>query len=244
MNLDKITAFAKHRREELMLDALDPEDDVFPPILIFGRQGKTVATVFVEGCNAKPTMEALTVGIRGYGADEVVMVVDGHSLVGEDAREQFQDLEPNELQNECIENCGKHREGVSDVLVVNHAIKGGDVFSYPHTYDPNYEENTITWTNKLAHEKDDVKTLSSEDLGDGYQNAAPDVFRRLFSMKRLEDEITFIDDPVSQMIRGMIEKFAGPDGDRRKYLDQAISTVLEKEGDCKVITPSAENTDE
>lgn len=233
MNLEKIVEFAKHRREELAADALGPDDDVFPPIIVFARGGKTIATVFLEHTSQDETMEAMTVGVRGYSADELVFIVDGHALYSVNGETlDIEDIEHGDLQKECIENSGRHRPGVSCVMVVTHAKKDGYFDSTPYPYQMDYDVGEITWHPELMA-KQVARAHQEQTI---HQGTIPDTLRRVFSMTRLEDKLTEIDDPVGQMIYRLVKEFAGPDGDRRVYVDKAISMVLEHEGKCNVVT--------
>jgi hypothetical protein len=214
MRLERIIEFARHRREEASWEALGPDDDRFEPMLVFARDGKTVATVFMPQQIRDEVLHCAMVGVRGYGADEVVVVLDGHAAYGPEAGELANDFDGGDMQKECEENAGRHRDGVTDVLVVTHARAGHDtltVKSYPYVVD--YDEGKLTWTD-----------LPMDDIAsnEGY---IPDTFRRIFSLRKLEDWVTNPDDPVAVLMMSVLRKITEDDPTARTKI--VMSTINE-----------------
>lgn len=230
MRLERIIEFARHRREEGSWEALGPDDDRWNPVIVFAREGKTISTVFLPQQVRDEVLHCAMIGVRGYGADEVVVILDGHCAYGDnmgDIKEIEEEMSGGEMQRECEENAGVHRDGVTDLLIVTHAKKGEPIQLHSYPYRVDYNEGKLEWTDDI------IPNLSEINTAEGY---IPDTFRRIFSMQSLQDYITNPDEPVGQLLMSLLRQVtAEADVNRYDYVVETVSQYFIENHDATVV---------
>lgn len=235
MRLERIIAFARQRRESSSWEALGPDDDRWEPVLVFAKQGKTIATVFLPQQQRDEVLHCAITGVRGYGADELVVVLDGHAAYGEVAKEIAEEMSGSAMQDECEENGGVHRDGVTDLLFVVHGRKGEDLDIRTFPYSVDYNAGELTWNDHLA------ETVFNESEGQG---VIPEVFKNIFSMRKLEDFITDPDEPMAIALYAILRKVTEDNPEQRyTYVVDCISNYFENEHGATVVKAYKEERD-
>jgi hypothetical protein len=231
VDLEKVVSYAKHSRTELAKEALAPEDDPLPPMIVFGREGKTLASVFCKRVDRDDALEVANVGIRGWACDEVMMVFDAH--IRTNLSKDGELPERGVMQHECEATCGQHAEGVYDCLMLTHATKKRGVVgfrTYPYSVD--YDLGEITWLDEMF----------PPDAGNdvGYQGVIPEALKTIFEQDPLADSMDWenladSDDPVSYAVGRLIAQTVDPNKASREFLDEVIASMLDKRCPCTVV---------
>jgi hypothetical protein len=233
MNVDKVLSYAKHARGELAKEALAPEDDAMAPMVVFSREGKTIASVFCQVVNRDAGLAIAHLGIRGWCADEVVCVFDAH--VKEHDKDKPITLERGQLQKECEENCGDHSQGVHDALLACWVAKDGvkDFRTIPYHVD--YDAGEIEWQDEIHPATAEERDVRS------YDGVIPEALKSFFDMKplgvnlKLDRELSADDDPVTRGLLGLISKTVDPETAKREFLDEAVCALVEQHVPCTVV---------
>jgi hypothetical protein len=238
MNLEKIIQYVRHARAELAKDALAPEDDAMPPMVVFGREGKTLATVFCKRVNRDDGLEVANIGIRGWGADEIALVCDAHTRPvnpkNEDGEYEFP--ERGSMQKDCEACNGQHADGVVDIMMVMRMTRDEDTSVRCLPYQVDYDAGEICWKDELpelAKVSDDDKT--------SFSGAIPDAIRQMFNREPLEisqlnvEEHLSGDDPIGRILGRLIKQTANPDQARREFVDEIVSSMIPDRVPCTVV---------
>lgn len=234
MDLEKVISYAKHSRTELAKEALAPEDDPLPPMVVFGREGKTMASVFCKRVDRDDALEVANIGIRGWAADEVMMVFDAH--IRTDLMKDEKLPERGTMQAECEKTCGTHSGHIHDCLMLTHADKNGirEFRTFPYSVD--YDLGEITWHDELFPPDD----RGTEFEPRGFKGVIPEALMSIFAQEPIANSLdwgnlTDSDDPVSYAVGRLISQTVNPNQASREFLDEVIASMLDKRCPCTVV---------
>lgn len=121
MNLEQSIEFARKRKEARV--AVAPDDHDLRPLLVFSRGGQTVAIVTTPDVDKEQGLAAARLGLSGYSADEVILILDAHMKLmqpGEDPPA------PGELQRMCDQEGACELGLITDLVVVNRITRDGE----------------------------------------------------------------------------------------------------------------------
>lgn len=109
-----------------------PGEDDLTPIIEFYREGVMLAALHVRG-DRDEALRAMAVGVVGYRADEVVMMMDAH-MVKDPSPELREAWRPGILQEMCHEDGACLRDEITDCLVTHRSARGGSFELVNSTY--------------------------------------------------------------------------------------------------------------
>lgn len=242
MDVEKVISYAKHTRTELAKEALAPEDDALAPMVVFSREGKTLASVFCKRVDRDDALEVANIGIRGWGADEIVMVFDAHIRTDLAKGDPFP--ERGSMQAECEQTCGAHNGHVHDCLMLTHANKDGVLGFRTYPYSVDYDLGEITWHDELFP----PDSRGDDELGSwGCKGVIPEALKTIFAQEPIVnsldwDQLKDSDDPVSYAIGRLIGQTVNPNQASREFLDEAIAAMVHHRCPCTVVM-ARENTE-
>ena len=131
MNLEQAIEFARKRKEARV--AVAPDDHDLRPLLVFSRGGQTVAIVTTPDVDKEQGLAAARIGLGGYSADEVILILDAHMKLMQLGEEP---PAPGELQRMCDQEGACELGLITDLVVVNRITHEGvqEMACVPYAY--------------------------------------------------------------------------------------------------------------
>jgi hypothetical protein len=144
--------------------AEDKATTALHPVVEFLRAGQAVAAVFCGQVDRDHALEAASVGVFGFGADEVVLTLDARMR----AMTPEEGIEPGQLQREAEEG----KPGIVDCLVVCRAGREGPqhMTILPYLVEP---DGSVTWLDSGPRESKEERLVGviGQALGSIFANA-------------------------------------------------------------------------
>lgn len=244
MNVQKLIGFAKNAKEQLAQEALGPEDAALAPVVAFGREGKTIACAFCRRVVRDDALEVAHIGIRGYGADETILVFDVHVRTPtqeEIEQHEFKELQRGAMQHDCEEHDGQHQDcNVKDALSFARATRDGVFELHTLPYEQDFELGGIEW---LAPMQVLTVEAGSEDRAQG---VIPEALRYTFQQPsfdavlakvevEIDNETLSMSDVISKAVIQVMSEKNHPEVTSREFLDEMIGKAIEDRVQCKVV---------
>jgi hypothetical protein len=181
--MDVEQAMAEARIVRDYLAAQRPAGDTdLAPILWFERDGTVVTVVHCPDVNRDQALIAAQLGVGGYCADSVIVVMDSH-VSPEETKPGGGAWGPGEMQRACDEENACELGTLSDCLIVVDATRSGAVTTSLCRYREDKASRSIEW--------DDATTFPQAGAGsdDGLilEGLVPDALREAFDVPPLAE---------------------------------------------------------